>query len=122
MNSKELRQLFQGYLDAYGDDPPDERARLLKQSVTEDIVFTGPAESGQGIDNLLEHIGHFQQQLPGAYLRINRLSTQHGQLLAEWTLYKSGGAAIGSGHTYARFNNQSRLTHLAGFSFGVEPA
>jgi hypothetical protein len=115
MTTQQLQENWSCYLDAYSDVPFDERWRLLRQSVTEDVVFTGPNEDGQGFDNLLAHIGDFQEKAPGAYFRSGKLLTQHGQLLSAWTLHKKDGTVIGAGHTYAQFNEQCRLTHVAGF-------
>jgi hypothetical protein len=36
--------------------PADERERLLRQSVTDEVVFTGPNEEDKGFRKLLEHI------------------------------------------------------------------
>jgi hypothetical protein len=115
MNTDKLQQLWKTYLDAYSDVPADERERLLRQSVSDDVVFTGPKEEDQGFDKLVEHIGQFQKKSPGAYFVSSKLLTQHGQLLSEWTLYKKDGTKIATGHTYARLNDQGRLAHLAGF-------
>ena len=115
MNTEALQQLWKSYLDAYSDVPANERERLLRQSVTDDVVFTGPQENDKGFDKLVQHIGQFQKKSPGAYFESNNLLTQHGQLLSEWTLHKKDGTKIATGHTYARLNEQGRLTHLAGF-------
>jgi hypothetical protein len=115
MTTDSLQKIWNAYLNTYSDIAASERERLLRQSVTDDVVFTGPNEEGQGFGNLVEHIGQFQKQSPGAHFESNELLIQHGQLLSEWTLYKKDGAKIATGHTYARFNAQGRLTHLAGF-------
>ena len=115
INTDTIQQLWKSYLDAYSDIREEERKRLLEQSVTYDVVFTGPQENDQGFDKLVEHIGQFQKKSPGAYFKNNKLLTQHGQLLSEWTLHKKDGTKIASGHTYARLNDQGRLAHLAGF-------
>jgi len=115
MNTDTLQLLWKSYLDAYSDIPADERERLLRQSVTDDVVFSGPQEDDQGFGKLVEHVGKFQKKSPGAYFESNKLLTQHGQLLSEWTLYKKDGTKIATGHTYARLNEQGRITQLAGF-------
>ena len=115
MTIEALQQIWKAYLNAYGEVAADERERLLRQSVTDDVVFTGPNEDDQGFGKLVEHIGQVQKKSPGARFESNKLLTQHGQLLSEWTLYKKDGAKIATGHKYARFNEQGRLTHLAGF-------
>lgn len=52
-----LQQISKAYLNAYGDVATAERERLLRQSVTDDVVFTGPNEDDQGFGKLVEHIG-----------------------------------------------------------------
>ena len=110
-----LHRLWKSYLDAYADITAAERARLLRQSVTDDVTFTSPTAEGRGFGDLVEHVGQFQKQFPGAYFRSNNLLTHHGQLLSEWTLHAKDGAALRTAHTYARLNEQGRLAHLAGF-------
>jgi glycosyltransferase involved in cell wall biosynthesis len=51
-----LQQTWKAYLDAYGDVAADERERLPRQSVTDDVVFTGPNEEDKGFGKLVEHI------------------------------------------------------------------
>jgi len=62
MKTDTLQQLWKSCLDAYSDIPPDKRERLLRQSVTDDVVFTGPKEDDQGFGKLVEHIGQFQKK------------------------------------------------------------
>ena len=115
MTTDTLQQTWKAYLDAYADLAADERERLLRQSVADDVVFTNPTGEGQGFGNLVEHIKQFQKKSPGAYFKGNKLLTHHGQLLSEWTMYSNDGSEIMTAHTYARINEQGRLTHVAGF-------
>jgi len=100
---------------AWADIATDEQEHLLRQSVTDDVAFTNPVGEGEGFGNLVEHIGQFQKQFPGAYFKNSQLLTHHGQLLAEWTMYNKNGSEFLTGQSYARFSEQGRLTHLAGF-------
>ncbi len=72
-------------------------------------------EGGRGIDALIRHVAAFQPQFPGAYFKSNRLIAHRGQLLSEWTMCNKDGFEVLRGHSYARFNEQGRLTLLAGF-------
>jgi len=101
--------------DAWADIALSERERLISDSVADGIVFTNRDTEGQGIQNLLKHIEDFQTQFPGAYFRSSRLLVQHGQLLAEWTMLNKDGSEFLTAHSYARFNDAGRFTHLAGF-------
>lgn len=115
MTTDNVQQIWNDYLNAYADVAADERERLLRQSVSDDIVFTSPTGEGQGFGNLVEHISQFQKKSPGAYFKNNTFLTHHSQLLAEWTLCGKDGSAVITGHTFARLDEQNRLVQLAGF-------
>ena len=115
MNKDALNQLWTSYLNSYGDVSPSERERLLRQSVSDDIAFTNPGGEGNGIGSLMRHIADFQTQLPGARFEGGKLLSHHDELLSEWTLYTKDGKPIATAHTYARFNEEGRLTYTAGF-------
>jgi hypothetical protein len=115
MNDEKFLQIWNTYQDAWADIAVDERTSLIKQSVTDDVVFTNPLNQGQGLGDLVKHIGDFQAQFPGAYFKTNQLIAQHGQLLAEWTMFNKDGSKFLTAHSYARFNEQGQLNHLAGF-------
>ena len=115
MTNETLQQVWKTYQDAWADIAVDERERLLRQSVTDDVTFNSPLYEGQGLGNLVKHMEQFQERAPGAHFKSNKLLTQHDQLLSEWTMYKKDGSEFLTSHSYARFNDQGRLTHLAGF-------
>ncbi len=116
MTFETIEQLWNNYLRAYAGITADERERLLKQSVADDVAFSNPTgNEGHGIGELSDHVAQFQTKLPGAYFKSTNLLTHHGQLLSEWTMHKADGSEITSGHTFARFNEQGRLIHTAGF-------
>jgi hypothetical protein len=115
MTDETLLQIWNTYQDAWADVALGERERLLRQSVTEEIVYTNPLAEGAGLGNLVKHVGQFQVQFPGAHFKTNKLLVQHGQLLAEWTMFNKDGSEFLTAHSYARFNEQGLLTHLAGF-------
>jgi len=116
MTNDTVQQFWKSYLDAYADIPTADRERLLRQSVADDIVFSNPTgEEGRGIGSLIEHVSQFQTKNPGGYFASHELFIHHHQLLSEWTMHKKDGSELATGHTYARFNEQGRLTHTAGF-------
>ena len=115
MNKSTLHQVWAFYLEAYSDIAPAERERLLRKSVSDDVVFTNPNGEGRGLANLLEHIRQFQEKSPGAYFKSNELLAHHGQLLSKWTMHKWDGSEIATAHTFARTNEQGQLTNITGF-------
>lgn len=115
MTEEALQQLWKSYQDAWADVSVNERERLLRASVAEEVVFTSPNANGRGLGDLVTHIADFQQQFPGAYFRGNTLIEQNGQLLSEWTMFNRDGSEFLTGHSYAQLNDAGLLTHLAGF-------
>ena len=115
MTADELRTMFENYLDAFATTSRADQERLLHSSLADDVVYTNPGVEGRGLGNLLAHIDGFQKRFPGGRFRMNWLRQQHGQLLAEWTQLNQDGSELVTGHSYARLNQEGRLTQLSGF-------
>lgn len=115
MTKDNLQQTYNSYLGAYSDIEPTERERLLRQSVTDDIISVSPDGESRGFGNLVEHIEQFQKQKPGAYFMSNKLIAHRDQFLSEWTMFSKDGSPAATAHTYGRFNEQGLLTYLIGF-------
>jgi hypothetical protein len=115
MTETEIQAIFEAYLNAFAASSPNEQERLLRSSVAEDVVYTNPGVEGQGLGNLLKHIGVFQERFPGHHFRVNWIRQQHGQLLSEWTQVCKDGEDLVTAHSYGRLNELGRIAHLAGF-------
>jgi hypothetical protein len=115
MTKDAMEQIWTSYLEAYGDVSADERERLLRESVSDDVVSTNPGEEIHGFAGLAAHVQEFQQRLPGAYFKINKLLFHHEQALTEWTLYKGDETPLRTAYTYGVFNERGRLQKLIGF-------
>ena len=116
MTDEALQQLWKTYQDAWSDVSFEERDRLLRASLAEDVAFTSPDSDERGIERMVATITAFQSQFPGSYFRSTMLRQQHGQLFAAWTMFDRNDLSLLNGHSYARFDeHQRRLTYLAGF-------
>ena len=115
MTDSELQSIFEAYLDAFAAILPDEQERLLRSSVSEDVVYTNPGVEGRGLRNLLKHISVFQERFPGHHFRVNWFRQQHGQMLSKWTQVGHDGEDLITAHSYGRFDELGRIAHLAGF-------
>ena len=60
MNLENLQERWKRYLDAFSPVDHVERERLLRQSVSADVVFTNPTGEGRGLEALIEHTAQFQ--------------------------------------------------------------
>lgn len=115
MTKEAVEQIWNTYLEAYGNVSAEERRRLLQESVSVDVVSTNPGEETRGFESLLAHVEQFQQRLPGAHFKIDKLLFHHKQVLTEWTLFKSDDTPLRTAHTYGHFDDQGRLKKLIGF-------
>ncbi len=113
--SDKFQIVFEKYLSAFARGSLAGQEQLLNSSVAEDVTFTNPGVDGRGRSSLLAHAAGFQKKFPGGYFRVNWFRQQHGQLLSEWTQYDHHGQALFTAHSYARFNEDGLLIHLAGF-------
>jgi len=110
-----IQELWATYSDAWRDVSSQARSRLLKASVTDDVTFTGPGTSGRGVAELISMLEEFQGTYPGAYFNTTVLIVQNNQSLATWSMLDRTGAEILTGNSYARWGDEGRIVHLAGF-------
>jgi len=116
MTDEALQQLWKTYEDAWSDVSPEKRSQLLQASLAQDVAFTSPDSDDRGIDRIMATLNEFQSQFAGCCIRTTLLRRQHGQLIAEWTIFDRNDVPVLNGHSYARFDEQQeRLTYLAGF-------
>jgi hypothetical protein len=115
MSKKETGAIWNSYLEAYGNVSKEDREQLLRQSVAHNVISLNPGDECQGIEALTKHIEVFQTRMAGAYFKMNKLQVHHDHLLSEWTLFNGDNAAIATGHTHAKFNDEGLITDLCGF-------
>ena len=115
MTDEQLRTAFENYLNAFATTSVSEQKRLLRTSVSDQVVFANPGVEGSGHSDLLAHIAAFQERFPGSTFRINWFVQQHGQALAEWTQLDEDGSECVTAHSYAMFDPQGRIVRWAGF-------
>ena len=115
MNLDTLKDNWNAYMAAYGTQAEDERARLLEQCVSDDVVFTNPAGDGKSRANLSAHIAGFQKGNPGAYFTTDKIYPQKDKLLAAWSMHKPDGTRVATGYNFVRPDEDGRFSYLAGF-------
>ena len=115
MDNQDLRTTFMNYLGAFAERSVAKRQEMLRSNVAEDVAFSNPGVNGRGLQSLSAHIARFQALYPGSYFRLNWFLEQHGQVLAEWSQISSDGLEFLTAHSYARLNDEGRISHFAGF-------
>ncbi len=110
-----LERRWDAYLAAYGPIATEERERLLKQRVSDAVVFTNPGGEGRNRDGLIAHIEDFQKKMPGASFKTDKVFVHHGELLAIWSMYKSDDTKVATGYNFVRPDEEGRFSYMAGF-------
>ena len=104
------------YLAAWSDVPGDERARMLRESLSEEIVFSNPMQTRRGLDAVMEHLAGFQQRSPGGSFRLNNMVGWANYGLAEWQLVDAEGKAGFSGYDVVTFDDRGLISTILLFS------
>lgn len=110
--SNEKVRIYDLYLAAWSDVPVEQRARMLRESVSEHVVFANPQQTRRGIDEVIEHLEGFQQRSPGGSFRINNMVGWADHGLAEWQLVDAEGKAGPSGYDVLTFDDQGLISSI----------
>ncbi len=115
MQSEALKTTWATYQAAWEDVGPEERQQLLNTSVTDDCVYSDPNVECSGRVALVEYIEAFRQSLPGGTFKNHTFLDHHAQSIAEWSLNDASGAELQPGKSYARYDEDHRITVVTGF-------
>ena len=106
---------WNAYMEAFAATAPEERERLLQQSVAAGVVFTNPGGSGETRAALAAHIADFQAKMPSMYFSTDKLYLNQGELLAVWGMYKADHSRVATGYNFVRLDEDGRFSYMAGF-------
>jgi hypothetical protein len=115
MTTNVHEQHWNAYMAAFGPVETDERARLLKLSVGDDVVFTNPGGEGKTREGLIKHIEDLRNKMPGCFFKTDRVINHHGECLAVWSMYKQDGAKVATGYNFVQSGADGRFSYMAGF-------
>jgi len=107
---------YDTYLSAWAAIPDAERRRLLRESVSEDVVFTNPMQARTGIDGMVAHLEAFQQRSPnGKYVALGILGWDN-HAIATWQFVDADGTRGFTGYDVVSFDGQGRIATILLFS------
>jgi hypothetical protein len=107
---------YDTYLSAWSAIPDSERRRLLRESVSEDIVFTNPLQARAGIDGMVAHLEAFQHRSPnGKFVSLAILGWDN-HALATWQFVDADGTRGFTGYDVVSFDDQGRIATILLFS------
>ena len=115
MSSNTHEAQWQAYSEAWAHITPEKRKELLSPVISEDCSFADPDTEVHGLDAFIVHIEKFQRDYPGAYFETRKFIEHHGQSVAGWIMRGKDGAEFLPGTSVARYGEDGRMTHIAGF-------
>ena len=107
--SGQRAKIYDLYLSAWSAVTDAERERMLRESVSENIVFTNPQQTRRSIDGVIQHLEGFQVRSPGGSLRMKNMFGWGDFGLAEWQLVDAQGAVGFSGYDVLTFNERGLI-------------
>ena len=115
MSGNKVRN-YEVYLAAWSDVPDEERAQMLRDSLSESIVFSNPMHTRHGFDEVIEHLEEFQKRSPGGSFRMNNMFGWANYGLAEWQLVDAKGNPGFSGYDVLTFDDKGKISTILLFS------
>lgn len=120
---KEVKQMpdprvktYETYLSAWAAIPDEERAKLLRETLSESIVFTNPLGTRRGLADVAVHLQGFQQRSPGGRFRLNEMLGWERHGIATWQLVDAQGQPGFWGYDVVAYDDQGRIESILLFS------
>jgi hypothetical protein len=107
---------YETYLSAWSAIPDDDRARLLRETLSEDIVFTNPLRTRRGLADVALHLQGFQQRSPGGSFRMNEMLGWENHGIATWQFVDVQGQPGFWGYDVLAYDGQGRIESILLFS------
>ena len=107
---------YETYLSAWSRIPDEERARLLRESLSESIVLTHPMGTRRGLADVAGHLQGFQQRSPGGSFTLNEMLGWERHAIATWQLVDAQGQPGFWGYDVLAYDDQGRIESILLFS------
>ena len=107
---------YETYLSAWSAIPDNERAKRLRETLSESIVFTNPMQTRRGLAEVAVHLQGFQQRSPGGSFRMNEMLGWENHGIATWQLVDAQGQPGFWGYDVVAFDAQGRIESILLFS------
>lgn len=106
---------YEAYLSAWAGIAGDERLRLLRESVTEGVVFKNPMQTRTGIADLTEHLEEFQGRSPGGSFRFLAMLGWEVNAMATWQFVDAEGNGGFTGYDILTFDKNHKIESIVLF-------
>jgi hypothetical protein len=106
---------YETYLSAWSAIPDDERAKRLRESLLDGIVFTNPTQTRRGLAEMAVHVQAFQQRTPGGSFRMTEMLGWENHGIAAWQMVDAQGQPGFSGYDVLVYDAQDRIESILMF-------
>ena len=112
----EVSELIALYNRAWSEPDYALRQKLLEQIWAEDGTYTDPTAHVAGRKALVDHIGAFFEQFPGAYFVVTSgIDSHHGKFRFTWRMVLADGKVFLEGIDFGELNSDGKLHRIVGF-------
>ena len=115
----ELPELITLYTGAWCEPDRARRQQLLERAWAEDGTYSDPAAHVVGRMALVDHIGGFFEQFPGARIELaSGIDSHHEKLRFTWCMLLADGKVYVEGMDFGELCTDGKLHRIVGF-FGL---
>jgi hypothetical protein len=104
---------------------PDEGARreMLERCWAQDGVYVDPTVVVRGREELVAHLGGFEERMPGCSIVVTTgVNEHHGRVRFGWHLLNPDGTLMIEGQDFGELDDDGRLRRIVGFFGPPAPA
>lgn len=77
-------------------------------------TFADPSVHAEGVEAIVDHMTQLQQNAPRAHLVTEAFPCHHDRSLARWTMVLGDGGVVGTGASFATYDDAGALTSMTG--------
>jgi hypothetical protein len=111
-----LDDLVKMYCAAWNEPDAQHRRELLEKVWASEGTYTDPQSNVEGREALVEHIGRFLKNSPGArIIQLSRADFHHGMFRFAWRFVGSDGKTVMEGIDFGALGADGKLQRIVGF-------
>jgi hypothetical protein len=112
----DLDEIVKMYCAAWNEPDAQHRRELLEKAWASNGTYTDPQSHVEGREALIEHIGRFLKNSPGArIIQSSRTDFHHGMFRFAWKFIGGDGKTVMEGMDFGALGPDGKLQRIVGF-------
>jgi len=117
-----LDELVKMYAAAWNEPDAQHRRELLEKAWASEGTYTDPGSHVEGREALVEHIGKFLKNTPGArIIQSSHADFHHGMFRFTWKFVGGDGKTVMEGIDFGVLGPDGKLQRIVGFFGPIKP-